>query len=813
VSKRIQDLTPPPTRWRKAISSFASRPFKALSDVQKFWLGFAFLCIVTTLLLNNPLWRASDGTEYKVDEIAHERIVSPADIHFVDEEETNRIRDAAREKVRPIFASEPKRADEAVQSFRTAWESIERKSAAAASNRSNSSNRTEPPISATGNSELARAFALRKFSANELEAVARVLRENAGGDIYADQDEPNLQGEISIIDRQRPTDLRAVQNPLTTMTKLSDARAGLRKGLGQIQSFTEKEADGFAAALSPLIQPSIIYDGVATDIKKKEVAEKIEPVTISLKRSETVVEQGTKLTPKMISQIAAIRSYSSSNRQINRFVGLLILISGLFWGAWKFIEHRGIVARLALSERKTFALFGFIVVVQTALMAMFFRVADFTASQNVKAPMSDPSLWAFAVPFAMGSLLMTLLADRRTALFTGIFTAILAGFLAPRGLDFAVYAIISSSVAVYGIGRYRSRQTVTLAGVFVGVSGAFLAIALIAYTQQPFILNTVLLAMACGLASGIITAALTAMFLPLCESLFGILTDVKLLELSNADLPVLGQLAMRAPGTNQHSHAVGQLAEEACRVVGGNALLTRIGALYHDIGKTAAPEHFVENQMGKNPHDRLKPAQSAKIIISHVTYGTKLAKEMGLPQRIVDFIPQHHGTRTLHYFLKKAQAEARSEDEISENDFRYPGPKPQFREAAIMMIADSCEAAARSLAEPTPENIRFIVTKIVDAIVADDQLDECDLTLRELTQIRESMIRSLIAIYHSRVDYPGYVPPNSQPRVLIPSELLNDDRGTKYKDPADIPVSPGGEIEDEAIDHSHEPDKAEAKKV
>jgi len=320
----------------------------------------------------------------------------------------------------------------------------------------------------------------------------------------------------------------------------------------------------------------------------------------------------------------------------------------------------------------------------------------------------------------------------------------------------------------------------------------------------------VLLAVSCGLASGIITAALTAMFLPLCESLFGILTDVKLLELSNADLPVLGQLAMRAPGTNQHSHAVGQLAEDACRVVGGNALLTRIGALYHDIGKTAAPEHFVENQMGKNPHDRLKPAQSAKIIISHVTYGTKLAKEMGLPQRIVDFIPQHHGTRTLHYFLKKAQAEARDPEEISENDFRYPGPKPQFREAAIMMIADSCEAAARSLAEPTPENIRFIVTKIIDAIVADDQLDECDLTLRELTQIRESMIRSLVAIYHSRIDYPGYVPPNSASRIVIPPNLDSEERGMKYKDPADIPVSPGGEIEDEAFDGHG---RAEAKKV
>ena len=813
MSKRIQDLRTPPTRWRKAIWGVVSRPFASLSERQKFWAGFAFLCVVTTLTLDNPLWRTTNETIYKEGDIARETIISPADIHFVDEEETNRIRETARETVRPIFSSEPKRADEAVQSFRNAWESVERKSAAA-SNKANSSNRNEAPTPVSGGSDIARLFALRKFSPNELEAVTRVLRERAGGDIYADQDEGFLQTEISIVDRQRPTDMRASQNPMMTMTKLSDARTSLRNDLSRIQSLSSREVEMFAAALSPMIQPSIIYDGSATDNARRQLADSVQPVTISLKRSQKVADEGDIITGPVLSQVAAIRSYSTSTRQVNRFIGLLILISALFWGAWKFIEHRGIVARLALSERKTFALFGFIVVVQALFMAMFFRVADFTASQNVKAPLSDPSLWAFAVPFAMGSLLMTLLADRRTALFTGIFTGILAGFLAPRGLEFAVYAIISSSVAVYGIGRYRSRQTVTLAGVFVGLSGAGLAVAIIAYTQQPFILNTVLLAMACGLASGIITAALTAMFLPLCESLFGILTDVKLLELSNADLPVLGQLAMRAPGTNQHSHAVGQLAEEACRVVGANALLARIGALYHDIGKTAAPEHFVENQLGKNPHDRLKPAQSAKIIISHVTYGTKLAKEMGLPQRIVDFIPQHHGTRTLHFFLKKAQAEARSEDEISENDFRYPGPKPQFREAAIMMIADSCEAAARSLAEPTPDNIRFIVTKIIDAIVADDQLDECDLTLRELTQIREAMIRSLVAIYHSRVDYPGYVPPSvSGQHKMITLELDSEERGMKYKNPADIPVSPGGEIEDEAFDRSEKPNKSEAKTV
>src|SRR5215207_7998583 len=184
MSKRIQDLTPPPTRWRKAIWSFLSRPLETMSLGQRFWLGFAFLSLTTTLLIDNPIWRSSDGIEYKLDDIARERIVAPADIHFVDEEETNQIRETAREAIPAIFSSESKRSDEAVQSFRMTWESIERKSSAASANKTNSSsNRNDSPANAGGASEMAHVFAMRKFSPNELEAVARVLRENAGGDI------------------------------------------------------------------------------------------------------------------------------------------------------------------------------------------------------------------------------------------------------------------------------------------------------------------------------------------------------------------------------------------------------------------------------------------------------------------------------------------------------------------------------------------------------------------------------------------------------------------------------------------------------
>jgi putative nucleotidyltransferase with HDIG domain len=826
MAKRIRDLKPPSTRLWERVSGAAIGPFRSLTDDQRFWIGFVTLCIVTTLLINNPLWHASSRPQYKEGEVARETIVSPADIYFTDADETERLRKEARDGVKPIFRFESGKAEQAVQQFLSSWESLQRRGGSPANTRAaNTETRSETHWVGAGGVEVGKVLSSRPFSRNELEAVESALRESAEGYVYDDNDKQYFQNQVAVLDRSKPNLQSTVSMPESSWISLSAAREKFHTRLGSIKSLSQKEADAFYTAGSILIEPSVAYDSVATETARVNAAENIQAKPVVLRRGQTVVEAGNIVLPETLAKINAINNYGSTTRRVNRFLGLLLFITALYWVGWKFIQNRGNVHRFAGSAEKTFALFGFVSVVQTFLMASLFRLAEFTAAQNVKPPLDDAGVWSYAIPFATASLLMTLLADRPTALFTGLFVAIIAGFLAPQGLEFAVFAALASSIAVYGIGRYRSRQTVTVAGSFVGIGSAILAIAMIAYTQQPFILNTVLLSIATALAGGVITAAFTAVLMPMCESLFGILTDVKLLELSNADLPVLGQLALRAPGTNQHSHAVGQLAENACRVVGGNPLLARIGALYHDIGKTAAPEHFVENQVGiKNPHDRLKPAQSAKIIIAHVTYGQKLAREVGLPKRIIDFIPQHHGTRTLHYFLKKAQTAAQPGEEISENDFRYPGPKPQFKEAAIMMIADSCEAAARSLAEPTPDNIRFIVTKIIDAIISDDQLDECDLTLKELTQIRESMIRSLVAIYHSRVDYPGYVPPQSG-QFRITGDNLEIDASTsviggslaearnKYRNPAEIPVSPGGEIEDEAVDRSRQPDKPNIRSV
>jgi cyclic-di-AMP phosphodiesterase PgpH len=488
-------------------------------------------------------------------------------------------------------------------------------------------------------------------------------------------------------------------------------------------------------------------------------------------------------------------------RPLQGLLGLVLLVAATYAIAWKFTEHRAANVALGLSNYRAFSLVGSAVVVQTVIMRLGGIFAEGIAIQSTRAPFNDATVLHFAIPYAAAALLVCLLVDTQLALITGLITALFAGLLAPTGIQQAMYAMVSCAAAIYGIGRYRERQSVTLAGLFAGLVNAITALALIAYSENQLTWKAAALAAGCGIAGGLLTTIFTAGGLPINESLFGILTDVKLLELSNADLPALGQLALRAPGTNQHSHAVGQLAEEACRAVGANPLLARIGALYHDIGKVAAPDHFVENQHGDNPHDRLRPSQSARIITTHVTYGLRLAKEIGLPQKVADFITQHHGTRTLHFFLRKAQAEAKPGEVIDENQFRYPGPKPQFKETAIMMLADSCEAAARSLAHPDPQSINAIVIKIFDAVITDGQLDECDLTLRELTTIRASIVSALTAIYHARIDYPGFNPPNSTgPLATDAIESQDtDSRGVTYATVSDIPINEGGEVEDEAV--------------
>ncbi len=787
-------FTTPLTRARDAFARYLVRPLKVLSPRGRLFVGFAVLVIVTTLLLVSG-YSPSVAEDYKEGEVVRRTVVAPADINTIDVVETERRRNVARDNTRPVFNFDSTRASSSAQSFRVAWGDLKRQTEYKGTiGKATLGN-------GPGGAAFARAIIAHNFDESQLDRLTALLRDIGDDYIYDDGDAERLKHEIVLVDVRNPSAQMIVPSPQTRMTPLSAIRRTLEMRILELNGWSQEEKAALIEAMAPLIRPNVVLDQTATASAREIEANTIDQIPITLKRNQVIAREGDTVTQGMLARFAAIKSTGRSGRPWHYLLGLLIVVAAVYWAAWKFTEHRSTTSGLALSKRKAFALVGSAIVVETALMRVGVTVSDSVAFQMKSLPMNDPTIWSFAIPFAAAALLVAMLVDTQLAFLTGVVTALFAGILAPAGVPTIAFAMISCSAAVYGIGRYRERQSVTVAGLITGSVNAFMALALIAYAEQPFTGKTILLAIGCGFAGGLLTAIFTAGGLPINESFFGILTDVKLLELSNADLPVLGQLALRAPGTNQHSHAVGQLAEDACRAVGANPLLARIGALYHDIGKLAAPEYFVENQQGENPHDHLRPTQSAKIITSHVTYGQRLAKEIGLPSKIADFIPQHHGTRTLHFFLRKAQALAKPGETIVENDFRYPGPKPQFKEAAIMMLADSCEAAARSLARPDPENIRSIVAKIVDAVITDGQLDECDLTLKELTTIREAMISALTAIYHARIDYPGFNPPPiTVPLTSVPNPNLDsEERGISYNKPSEGPINEAGEVEDEAV--------------
>lgn len=773
---------------RDKFARYLIRPFEIFQPQTRLYIGFVGLVLVTTLLIGTN-FSPRFTEDYKLGDVVTRNIVSPSDITTVDAAETEKRKAAAREATRPIFNYDSTRANSSAQSFRAAWFEL----------KNQKTNGTSPTWNGEGGPEVAKGIIAHQFNDEELDRLTSMIRRTAETYIVADADLARLKSEIVLVDIRNPSGHLIIPDPGSRMITLSTARRNLEQQILALSTWTQAEKLALTGAILPLIRPNVILDQTATATAQEAEAAKVIQVVVSLKRNQSIAREGDSVTPTMLVQFAAVKS-AARTRPWQNMLGLLLVVLAIYLAVWKFTEHRSTATALSLSKRRAFALVGSAIVVQTALLRIGFILSDSLAAQMTQAPFSNATLWNFAIPFAAASLLVAMLIDTQLAFIAGVVCSIFAGLLAPAGMQQSIYALISCAAAVYGIGRYRERQSVTLAGLFVGGVNILMALALLAYAES-FSLKSVLFAAACAFTSGLLTAVFTAGGLPVNESLFGILTDVKLLELSNADLPVLGQMAIRAPGTNQHSHAVGQLAEDACRSVGANPLLARIGALYHDIGKLAAPEYFVENQQGENPHDRLRPVQSAKIITSHVTYGLRLAKEIGLPKQIADFIPQHHGTRTLHFFLRKAQALAKPDETVNEKDFRYPGPKPQFKEAAIMMLADSCEAAARSLERPDPENIRTIVQKIVDAIVSDGQLNECDLSMRELTTIREAIISALTAIYHARIDYPGFNPPpvSGQIPKFVMTDVDSEERGVSYHVPSEVPISEGGEVEDEAI--------------
>jgi putative nucleotidyltransferase with HDIG domain len=322
----------------------------------------------------------------------------------------------------------------------------------------------------------------------------------------------------------------------------------------------------------------------------------------------------------------------------------------------------------------------------------------------------------------------------------------------------AAYAILGGLAGIYSVKQYRDRSAVLKAGGIIGAVNVFAAVAIVQLTSMTTGMNMLPVKASAGVAGGILAAMLASLLLPVLESLFQITTDIRLLELSNLDRPIMRRMAVEAPGTYHHSIVMGTLAEAAAEAIGANPLQARVASYYHDIGKLSKPAYFVENQAYiPNKHETLTPHMSCLVLASHVKEGLEIAEHLRLPGKIANAIPQHHGTRLMTYFFQKAKSDPRiQEQEVLESSFRYPGPKPQSKETAILMIVDAVEAASRTLSDPTPAQIQGMVKRLIDSIVADGQFDECEITLKDLDLISQSCLKVLCGIFHHRIDYPGY---------------------------------------------------------
>ena len=360
------------------------------------------------------------------------------------------------------------------------------------------------------------------------------------------------------------------------------------------------------------------------------------------------------------------------------------------------------------------------------------------------------ALSPYLAPVATASIVLTILVEGRLAMMVTAYLALYVGVMT-QSLPATCVAIMAGAAGILALARADKRSHLISATFVVGLLSTTGALVFSLIYSKEW--QTSLSDLSFAALNGLISAAIAVGMLPTLEYGFGITTAFRLLDVSNPGEPLLQRLLKEAPGTYQHSIMVANLAESAAQAVGADALRCKVGAYYHDIGKMKRPRFFIENQMGaENPHERLTPSLSTMIIHAHVRDGIEMARQHKLPDMIVDFIAEHHGTSLVTYFFH--QACSRASEPMREEDFRYPGPKPQTRETAIVLLCDGLEAAARTLAGPTPEKITELVHKMVKHALEDGQLDECDLSIKDLDLIRESLIRSLQGIYHTRIEYP-----------------------------------------------------------
>ncbi len=742
----------------------------ALLEMAPLWIVL-FLLVSTWCMLPRRLFFVP-GVEAGT--IASRDYVADRDLSVINAAATREMQDTAREDVLPVYdfhSLETIRRRQLVELFaegRSMLEGAGEDSAA----EDDGEDAAEDDLPADLLARLTEASNLkltadeaellyeREFSAELAERLSGILTRILRTRVVTDKALLLEHGSRGITVNDLASNVRTTQLDFSRYHDYPDqVRDAIEEDLHGWEGLTSRERQLLADLIFDNVIPNLTLNSSETLALREEAVEAVGTLSYTKKKGEVIVRKGEEVDALAVSIIAEMASTRDLVRLLLAGFGTLILLAAAILLIWLVTgqEVRSDCSRPRLLNE---CLILLIVHIAGARFAVF--VAGAISDKITREPFSAAASYTYAIPFAALALVSVLLYGRNTALVLSVVFSLLVGHIAGGEAIWMMtfYALASSVAAVFALDQahFKQRMVMNRAGAIVGlvnVAGVLALKALAGDTAGG--IAQLGFDLICGFAGGLLASAVTSFAVPILETLLSITTYIKLLELANPNLPLLRRLALEAPGTFQHSLAVANLAKAGCEAIERDSVWTNTGALYHDIGKIFRPQYFIENQMGQNPHDKIQPSMSALIIINHVKEGLELAHENHLPQPIFDAIEQHHGSRLIKFFYNKAKERCDPEtEEVREEEFRYPGPKPQNKEMGILMLADAVEAASRTLVEPNRQKIRTLLRRIFDDCLRDRQLDHTDLTLGDLRKVEEAFQRALTNIYHRRVDYPGF---------------------------------------------------------
>lgn len=744
----------------------SSRRRKALATRILVWVGVSLLI---GLVISPPT--VIRLRSYEVGDIAVSTIKAPRDLAVEDHLSTSQRRAEAMESVLPIFDYDEDAARNVAnrvaawfggmrQHYSRIWEledQIEKLKGEGGNRERIAELRTRlaqakesaaesPPKAAQFlNKEIedstAKALMAARYSPELEERIVRSVEQVLRPGVIGSRDDfPRGEGaEITV--RRIPSNTEEIERELERFVDLETARAQTGDVIREWLADSKWEKDttvrkALTQLVRKLLRPNLAKNIQATDAQREAAAAQVKPVYLNLKAGEVFVREGERINSEDVIILSAL---AKEQQHTQRWLTFLVVsvVAGLLIGLIYFFARKHLnYFHAGLNDLQFYA-------IVLALQLLSVRMA------------SDPWQWSGFVAF--GAMLMRVMLPADVSLFHALIASIGAGLLVQAGPLYVLYSMVSSLVVIWMVSQYQHRLVVIRTGMALGaINVAFYWGDLYVHHDRLLPADWQPLVILFGVGVG--GAFAVSQISYFAERLFNYTSALRLMELNDTSHELVKEVFFKTPGTYQHSLVIGTIAEAAAKAIGADSLLVRVAALYHDIGKTKMPQYFIENMAdsGKaSPHKKLSPNMSALIISSHVKDGIEMAKEAGLPQRVIDMIPQHHGTKLMKYFWEKAKSE-HTEDmpPLNEDDFRYPGPKPQSKEAGIMLLADAIEAAVRTLPDFTEARIRGAVQKLVNDAFADGQLDECNLTLKDLNEIAKAFSKTLAAFHHGRIKYP-----------------------------------------------------------